>query len=75
MGGGVIQYRRNLLDPSKFDHGQEVAWTPSEKVSRVSVSTQNGAVTWKGTYYSGITGSIIHRQPGTFTEYIAELGE
>eukprot|EP00957_Ditylum_brightwellii_P074877 5691052-Ditylum_brightwellii.AAC.1 len=29
--GGVIQYRRNLLDPCKFDYGQEVAWTPSEK--------------------------------------------
>eukprot|EP00957_Ditylum_brightwellii_P081839 6225760-Ditylum_brightwellii.AAC.1 len=31
--GGVIQYKRNLLDPGKFDHSQEVALTPSEKVS------------------------------------------
>eukprot|EP00957_Ditylum_brightwellii_P096401 7341363-Ditylum_brightwellii.AAC.1 len=31
--GGIIQFRRNPLDPCKFDHGQEVAWTPSEKVS------------------------------------------
>eukprot|EP00957_Ditylum_brightwellii_P109229 8332023-Ditylum_brightwellii.AAC.1 len=72
---GVIQYRRNPLDPCKFDHGQEVAWTSSEKVSPVSVLTQDRAVTWKGTYCSGITGDIIHRQPGTFTEYIARLGE
>eukprot|EP00957_Ditylum_brightwellii_P043436 3293395-Ditylum_brightwellii.AAC.1 len=31
--GGVIQYMKNLLNPCKFGHGQEVAWTPSEKVS------------------------------------------
>eukprot|EP00957_Ditylum_brightwellii_P002298 177146-Ditylum_brightwellii.AAC.1 len=37
--GGVIQYVRNPLKPCKFDHGQEVAWTPSEKVSPMSVST------------------------------------
>eukprot|EP00957_Ditylum_brightwellii_P071116 5405476-Ditylum_brightwellii.AAC.1 len=71
--GGVIQYRRNPLDPCKFDHGQEVAWTPSEKVFSVSVSTQDRAMIWKGTYCSGITGDIAHRQPGTSTEYIAGL--
>eukprot|EP00957_Ditylum_brightwellii_P090454 6888848-Ditylum_brightwellii.AAC.1 len=73
--GRVIQYRRNLLDPDKFGHSQEVAWILSEKVSPVSVSTQDGAMTWKGIYCSGITGNIVHRQPGTFTEYIAGLGE
>eukprot|EP00957_Ditylum_brightwellii_P198846 15156679-Ditylum_brightwellii.AAC.1 len=56
--GGVIQYRRNLLDPCKFDHGQEVAWTPSEKVSPMSVSTQDGDMTWKGTYCSGMGGGF-----------------
>eukprot|EP00957_Ditylum_brightwellii_P205736 15345169-Ditylum_brightwellii.AAC.1 len=35
--GRVVQYRRNLLDPCKFNHGQEVTWTPSKKVSPVSV--------------------------------------
>eukprot|EP00957_Ditylum_brightwellii_P069060 5242227-Ditylum_brightwellii.AAC.1 len=74
-GGGVIQYKRNLLNPCKFNHGQEVAWTPSKKVPPVRVSTQDIAMTWKGAYCSGITGDIVHRQPGTFTEYIAGLGE
>eukprot|EP00957_Ditylum_brightwellii_P060213 4573325-Ditylum_brightwellii.AAC.1 len=32
-------------------------------------------MTWKGTYCSGITGEIVHQQPGTFTEYITGLGE
>eukprot|EP00957_Ditylum_brightwellii_P161109 12266644-Ditylum_brightwellii.AAC.1 len=72
---GKALAKRNRLGPCKFDHGQEVALTPSEKVSPVSVSTQGGAMTWKGTYCSGITGDIVHRQPGTFTEYITGLGE
>eukprot|EP00957_Ditylum_brightwellii_P074931 5694540-Ditylum_brightwellii.AAC.1 len=56
--GVVIQYRRNLLVPCKFNHGQEVAWISSEKVPSVSVLTQDRVVTWKGTYCSGITGIL-----------------
>eukprot|EP00957_Ditylum_brightwellii_P074081 5629271-Ditylum_brightwellii.AAC.1 len=48
--GGFIQYWRNLLDPCTFDHRQEVSWTPSEEASPVSIFTQDGAMTWQGTY-------------------------
>eukprot|EP00957_Ditylum_brightwellii_P003742 284347-Ditylum_brightwellii.AAC.1 len=32
-------------------------------------------MTWKGTYCSGITGNIVHRQPGTFTDHSTGLDE
>eukprot|EP00957_Ditylum_brightwellii_P197970 15081774-Ditylum_brightwellii.AAC.1 len=72
--GRAIQ-KTNWKGIGQFDYSQEVPWTASEKVFPVSVSTQDGAMTLKGTFYSGITGDIVHRQPGTFTEYIARLGE
>eukprot|EP00957_Ditylum_brightwellii_P086280 6565882-Ditylum_brightwellii.AAC.1 len=32
--------QRNPLDPSTFDHGQEVSWTPSEEASPVIFYTR-----------------------------------
>eukprot|EP00957_Ditylum_brightwellii_P173548 13213476-Ditylum_brightwellii.AAC.1 len=66
-------YQHNPQNPCTFDNSQHIQWTLTDKTAPVKGSTTDGTITWQGTYYYGITGDIIHRQPDTMEAYTVML--
>eukprot|EP00957_Ditylum_brightwellii_P075850 5764788-Ditylum_brightwellii.AAC.1 len=63
-----IQYSKNCIN--EFVKGESISWSPSESSALFHTETDDGAISWYGSYCHGAVGKLIPPTIPTFKSYI-----